>query len=211
MSCVYAIGSTENLKSKNYDMCYIGVTANVFRRWVTHKSSMFTVGVAIRANAWNIDENMVIIFEGESEICFDMESKFRPYPKMGLNEAVGGCGGYTSYDEQRNKKISSKLKGRVTSDEHRRKISEGKKLQKNSQGARNCKAKIWKLIDPIGDEHIIHGELIAWCDQKGITWSTLKRNLGCVIGQVSPKFRTNGDLNALEKRIATIGWLMMEV
>jgi hypothetical protein len=193
---------------QNYSNCYIGVTNNPELRWNSHVKSGYTVSRAINENGWNFEDNMQILFSGDDESCFDMESKLRPMPLMGLNEAAGGRGGRTSYTPERGKKISQALSGKGKSEEHRKKIS----LAKTGvyEGENNPRAVSWVLIDPQGNEHKTRGNLQVFCEDLGLCWTALRANVGMVVGEISPKFRDNGNpLNRL-KRANTIGWKLIK-
>jgi hypothetical protein len=168
---VYAIGKKENLISP-YDFCYIGVTNNLAKRWLLHLKSKYTVGQYIRNNNLTFETNMIILFEGLEEICYDIESSYRPLPFMGLNEASGGHGGYTKYTEERNKKISKKHKNRIKTPEHIQKIMSSRKKY---NGAENPNSKTWCLQDPKGLKYIIKGNLAEFCQKQGLLESCLRR------------------------------------
>jgi len=208
MYFVYAIGNLQDIEKENYSNCYIGVTNNPSLRWDAHVNSGYTVSRAINEFGWNFTENMKVIFSGDMESCFDMESKMRPMPLMGLNEAAGGRGGKTSYTLERNQKISKALSGRSKSEEHRKKISQSKIGVVG--GANNPKAKNWILVDPNGNEYRTCGNLQDYCKQLGLCWAALSRNLGMVVGEISPKYRDNGNPMNRVKRTNTIGWKLLK-
>lgn len=208
MYFVYAIGDAADLESKTYDSCYIGVTNNPFNRWKAHVKSGYTVSKAIAKYNWTYASNMKILFEGSSEECFSLEEKYRPIPLMGLNEASGGKGGYTSYSAERNEKISNSLKGKTK--EYGHKISATKKLNGSSKGSKNAKAKKWRLVDPNGVEYFLNGELFSFCEEHKLSVMTLRNNLGNRIGEISPKFRDHGKPMSREKRISTTGWTLFK-
>lgn len=201
MYYVYAIGDSNKL-----DECYIGVTNSPFRRWKAHLKSGYTVSKAINENKWTYEKHMRIIFKGTEDECYDIENKYRPFPNIGLNEAIGGHGGYTSYSEERNKTISDKLKGRSIT--WASKISETKRKLQHGQRSNNSRALKWKLVDPSGNEHFLHGNLDEFCNQKQLSPKVLRKNLGVTIGPLSPKFRDNGDVKNRQRRINTIGWTL---
>lgn len=208
MYFVYAIGNSDDIKMQNYSNCYIGVTNNPGLRWNSHVKSGYTVSQAINENGWNFEDNMKILFSGDDESCFDMESKLRPMPMMGLNEAAGGKGGRTSYTPERGKKISQALSGRSKSEEHRKKISEAKIGV--YEGSNNPRAVSWILIDPTGTEYKTCGNLQIYCEELGLCWSALRANIGMVVGEISPKFRDNGNIMNRVKRTNTIGWKLIK-
>lgn len=208
MYFVYAIGNSNDIEMNNYSTCYIGVTNNPSKRWNAHVKSGYAVSKAINDSGWNFDDNMKVLFSGDAESCFDLESKLRPMPLMGLNEASGGKGGCTTYTPERAKKISEALSGRVKSEDHKRKISESKIGAVS--GANNPKAKNWILIDPSGNQYRTCGNLQDYCKQLGLCWAALSRNLGMVVGEISPKFRDNGNPMNRVKRTNTIGWKLLK-
>lgn len=208
MYFVYAIGNSDDIKMQNYSNCYIGVTNNPQLRWNSHVKSGYTVSRAINENGWNFEQNMQILFSGSDESCFDIESKLRPMPLMGLNEAAGGKGGRTSYTAERNKKISEALSGVAKTEDHKRKISKSKIGVVS--GANNPKAKNWKLIDPSGKEYSTRGNLQKYCKELGLCWAALSRNLGMVVGNISPKYRDNGNPMNRVMRTNTIGWKLIK-
>jgi hypothetical protein len=201
MYYVYSIGSSSNINE-----CYVGVTNNLIRRWKGHVKSGYSVSKAIQENAWTYENNMKVLFEGSEEECFKLEETFRPFPNIGLNEAKGGHGGYTKYDEERNAKISQKLKGRTVT--WGDKISESKKASGNIKGKNNPRAKTWKLISPSGIEHVLHGNFFEFCEQNELSSNTLYNNVGQTIGALSSKFRDKGDVKIRQRRINTIGWIL---
>lgn len=208
MYFVYAIGDRNDLENQNYSNCYIGVTNNPILRWKNHTKSGYTVGLAINTNNWNHIDNMRLLFRGTADECFVVESEMRPMPLMGLNEAAGGRGGYTSYTSERGKKIAQALSGKRKSEEHCKKISEAK--LGSVGGANNPKAKTWTLIDPAGNVHRTRGNIQEYCKQLGLCWSALDKNLGMVVGEISPKFRDKGDPTLRVKRTNTIGWKLIK-
>ena len=181
---VYTIGPLNDIPP--YYASYVGVTNNPKGRWSTHSKSEYTVGQTIRRMSFSYEDNMKIIFVGSESECFLLESKLRPYPHLGLNEAAGGYGGYTKYTEQRNKIISEKLKGRVISWSD--KISKTKKLNGACAGLKNPNAKKWKLINPLGEEIDVTGKLDSVCRENNILSTTLRKN----IGQKIPPLTING-------------------
>lgn len=208
MYFVYAIGDSKDLETQNYSKCYIGVTNDPTIRWNSHVKSGYTVSRAINDNGWNRMDNMHLLFRGTDEECFDMESKLRPMPLMGLNEAAGGKGGRTSYTPERGEKISQALSGKSKSEEHRKKISEAKIGV--YEGGNNPRAVSWVLIDPSGTEYKTRGNLQSFCEELELCWSALRANVGVVVGEISPKFRDNGNPMNRVKRTNTIGWKLIK-
>jgi len=207
MYYVYAIGLKKYIKEP-YLSCYIGVTKDLEKRWNSHTKSKYTVGKFIRENALTFEDNMVILYKGDDRECYKMEEKYRPYPLMGLNEAQGGSGGYTSYSKERNKKISVAMKGRPRTEEHTRKIVENRKSYNDSA---NPNAKIWHLIDPQGKEYKVNGKFIKFCEENNLLHSCLMRYRG----SKAPPINQNGyggyrAKNEKSKflRENTIGWIL---
>ncbi len=148
---------------------------------------------------------MRVIFEGSKEVCFDLEREIRPIEYMGLNEAKGGCGGYTKYTQERNGKISAKLKGVPKSLEHRRNLSIARIGKFGKE--KNPRATHWLLISPNGIECLIHGNLQATCEILKISCATLRNNLGSTVGNVSVKY-TCQDPELCAIRQNTVGWTL---
>lgn len=210
MYFVYAIGNSIDIKNKRYSNCYIGVTNNLHLRWSRHSKSKYTVGEAIRMNNWNFVDNMKIIFFGTEEMCFDIETKLRPIPMLGLNEAAGGHGGKTPCTPERNAKISKALTGRPKSIAHRNEISKTRILKGICSREKNPRAFNWTLIDPAGLEYKFRGALQHMCDKLNLCLPALRENLDSVVGEISPKFRDNGNLKFRTIRINTIGWKLIK-
>ena len=207
---VYAIGKKESLKEP-YDYCYIGVTNRPEKRWKSHLKSRYTIGSFIRENNLTYEENMIIIMCGSSEECFEIEKKYRPFPNMYLNEAIGGHGGYTSYTEKRNKIISEKLKGRDTSS-WKHKMIETKNKNKSHSGSKNIKAKKWILISPTGKEIKIHGNLNETCEKLNLLPSCLSYYRGKIVPSLKVSYggyRAKNE-NSLFLRKNTSGWMLIE-
>lgn len=209
MCYVYAIGLTENLKFP-WDNCYIGVTNNIEKRWKRHATSKYTVGDFIRKNNLTLEKNMVIIVRGLDDYCFKLESLLRPLSNTGLNEAAGGKGGFTSYTEVRNKKISKALKGRKCDWGY--KSSATKKASGVAKGKNNSQAKKWKILDPLGNETIIEGSFLGFCKENNIMGNVMVKH----IGKSVPAPATNGyggfrPINDEQKqrRENTIGWTII--
>lgn len=202
---VYAIGKVENLTPPYHD-CYVGVTNNPSRRWSLHKKSKYKVGQYIRQNSLTFELNMIIIFEGTEDECFDMETAYRPISSIGLNEASGGHGGHTSYTKERNEKISKKHKGKVKTQEHINKIISSRKTYK---GSNNPNSKTWCLTDPKGNKHIITGKLTEFCEENFVLESCLRRYKDDIVPP--PNYSGFGgyrvkNQNSKELRENTTGW-----
>ncbi len=204
MCYVYAIGNTNDLINKEFENCYIGVAKDVEFRWNSHTKSKYTVGIAIRDNLWTFEKNCCVVFEGSAEDCFIEENRFRPFPLMGLNEASGGRGGYTAYTEDRAKKISIKLKGRIKSPQERANMSAGQKGV--GVGEKNPNARKWIVTDPKGVEYRLIGNLQPWCVEMNISWTSLRGNLGTTVGPISEMYRDKGNILFRNRRSNTIGW-----
>lgn len=209
---VYIIG--KDLKDTSpYLNCYVGVTNDPKRRWKVHCNSQFTVGQFIRNNSLTYESNMDVIFMGSEEECFEIERSLRPFPMMGLNEAVGGGGGFTKYTPERGKKISSKLAGKVKSLDHKAKISSTRILNGASKGSSNGKAKKWKLISPDGIEYNNCGSVQDLCRDHKLLWSCLNKYKG---RQVPPivhgygGFRPINDEHLVLRQNST-GWALYEM
>lgn len=206
MYYVYAIGLIETLKFP-WNNCYIGVTNNVERRWKRHAKSKYTVGNFIKSNNLSAEKNMIIIASGTEDYCFELESLLRPSPNTGLNEASGGKGGFTSYSEVRNKKISKALKGRKCEWGH--KISFTKKTSGIACGKNNPKAKIWKISDPFGKEIIIEGSFLNFCKENNIMGNVMIKHIGKKVP--APTMNSYGGFRSIndvqkQRRENTIGW-----
>lgn len=206
---VYAIGKKENLIPP-YKDCYIGVTDCLDQRWSGHICSKYTVGKYIRKHDLT-RENMIVIVETNKDKCFEIEKMLRYKPSMGLNEAVGGKGGYTSYSEKRNKKISDANKGKVFSEEHKKKISASKKGQ--SAGKKNNKAKKWLLTSPNGKVYNIHGNLYEVCEKLDLLPSALRYYRNNPVPELTTGkyggFRAKNE-KSKELRMNTTGWILFE-
>ena len=208
MCYVYAIGHRHDLENLNLSECYVGVTINPAKRWKGHRSSGYSVSKAITEFGWIFEQNMKILFEGPPADCFDIEELLRPLPHMGLNVAIGGHGGYTTYTQERNGKISKALAGITKSDDHRSKIKATKLKNEDSVGNKNSMASKWILTSPRGEEFKLHGNLYEFCKTHNLSAPTLRRELGKIIGPISTKFRDHGVPDSREIRINTTGWLL---
>lgn len=205
---LYAIGFENDLINKEYDNCYIGVTNNPKKRFENHSKSGYTVCQHIQLYEWTYEKNMLILYNGNEQECFLLEEKYRPLPLMGLNEATGGKGGYTSYSKQRNEKVSKALKGRNIF--WNEKISKTRKEKGISSGTKNPMAKKWKFIDPFGNEYIVDGNYHQFCEEHNLSHAALRRILGNQLGEISPKFRDHGNQSSRDRRINSTGWTLFE-
>ena len=203
---VYVIGINTDLEEP-YTNCYIGVTKDLKYRWNSHKKSEYRIGQFIRKNSLTYD-NMKVIFIGTDAECFTKEKELRFLPNMGLNEAIGGKGGYTAYDDIRNNKISKALKGRDIT--WGNKISKTRLENNASKGSSNPRAQKWKLIDPNGQEFLLNGNFYSFCEEHNLNWAALKRCVGYPVGNISSKFRDYGNIKIREKRVNTIGWTLIK-
>jgi hypothetical protein len=208
---VYAIGFKNDLIYP-YKNCYVGVTKDLKERWKSHTKSKYTVGNFIRTYDLSIEDNMIVLYEGSSEECFDIEEKYRPLPFMGLNEASGGCGGYTSYSQERNVKISKANKGRIKTSEEIEKMSKSKKGQHS--GAKNPMSKKWMIKDPYENVYIIEGTLATFCNDNNILESCLRQYKNKIVPK--PNYNGYGGYrikNSTSKNLRenTIGWSLYEM
>lgn len=209
VSYVYAIGKKEDLMPP-YTNCYIGVTDYLEKRWIRHTKSKYTVGKFIRKHKLTRD-NMIVILESDKDKCFELEEMLRHNPNMGLNEAKGGMGGYTSYTKERNEKISKCHVGKTLSEEHKKNISKSKKGQ--ASGNKNNKAKKWLLVSPEGIKYYIHGNLYQMCENLRILPSALRYYKNNVVPEI--KSNTQGGFReknekSKELRMNTTGWILFE-
>lgn len=207
---VYIIGNDIN-ETPPYLNCYVGVTNNIKKRWDYHKKSDYTVGKYIQKHNLKYEKNMKIIYFGDNISCYELEKTLRPNPYIGLNESVGGNGGYTKYTKIRNEKISKKLKGRKVywAD----KISKTKKLKKSLVGESNPKSKNWKLIEPTGKVHFVNGNLQNFCKEKNILWSTLIRYKCQIVPDINigyGGFREKYENHKFYRK-NTVGWSLYDI
>ena len=202
---VYIIGHSQDLIPP-YNNCYVGVTNDDKRRWDYHKKSLYTVGEYIRKHKLTREDNMITIFNGSEEQCFDKEQELRPHNYIGLNEAAGGHGGFTSYSKERNEKISMALKGRAIPWIDKIVASRG-----SYQGNKNPSAKRWRLIDPNGCEYVAHGNLQEFCDNNDLLISSLTYYKGAQVPDIKKKdhggYRAKNE-DSRRKRENTSGWML---
>jgi predicted GIY-YIG superfamily endonuclease len=201
---VYVIGLQENL-TPPYHNCYVGVTNDMDRRWKYHYNSKYSVGTYIRSHNLSRD-NMISIFSGTEEECFDKEYELRPYQYIGLNEAAGGHGGSTTYTKERNEKISAALTGRKITWADKIVASRG-----SYKGSKNPSAKGWELLDPEGRKHEIYGNLQEFCDQNDLLLSSLTYYKGKRVPPIQSGgyggYRAKNE-ESKRKRENTAGWLL---
>ena len=195
------------------EKCYVGVTCDLRRRFKQHSKSKYTIGKTIRHYKWTFDDNVKVIFSGPSNECYFLEHQLRPNSFIGLNEASGGEGGFTSYTATRSAKISKANKGVPKSIEHRKKLSLAAK-EKLSGGTKNPNQREWKISDKNGKLYIVDGSLRNFCDQNNIQLSILRKHIGSAVPQ--PKLIGYGGFRAskkcsLEKRLNTVGWKILEM
>jgi predicted GIY-YIG superfamily endonuclease len=211
---VYVIGLKEDF-SDPYHNCYVGVTKDLLRRWDEHLKSKYTVGKFINYFDLKFEENMIEIFKGTKEQCFALENKLRPRPFMGLNEAVGGFGEYTScYDNsERNNKISQALKGVSKTAEHTEKMRKTIVERGIHRGSKNTKAKKWVLTNPDGMIYYIHGNLNETCNSLNLLCSTLRYYKNQVVPEVNTNvyggYRAKSE-ESFKMRMNTTGWALSE-
>lgn len=166
---VYAIGKYEDLKEP-YDGCYIGVTHRPEKRWKEHARSKRKVGQYIRENILTYEQNMIILFHGSCEECYCYELTLRPVADMGLNEAIGGLGGYKiPHTEETKQKISKAHKGRKTPWIHKTIAN-----RKTYEGSENPHAKKWLLTSPDGMMYNVTGNLSKFCEEHQILLSCIR-------------------------------------
>jgi hypothetical protein len=152
---------------------------------------------------------MKIIFSGSEDECFALEAKMRPVPYMGLNIAVGGRGGYTTYTPERNKKISETNKGKIRTPEHCKALSESLKNGAR-KGKKNSQAKKWLLISPTNEEFVIEGNLFPFCEERKLLTNTLRWYINSIVPEISPKYRQKSEESLIMRRNTT-GWSLKEL
>lgn len=202
MQCiVYAIGKKDDLVYP-FSNCYIGVTKRLENRWKEHTKSNFLIGKYIRENKLNFLDNMIIVYHGDDDSCFAEEKKLRPYPFMGLNEAIGGHDGYTSYTEESKKKRSAALKGRKNTWMHKVVKSRG-----SYEGKKNPAAKKWLIYNPSGDIFKIEGNLQKFCKENGLLSSCLRYYIGKNVPEISKNtyggFRSKNEKSSILRQNTT--------
>jgi predicted GIY-YIG superfamily endonuclease len=205
---VYVIGLSQDIVPP-YLNCYVGVTNNLDRRWKYHAKSEYCVGRYIRKHNLVQNENMVVVFSGSEEDCFDREHQLRPLERIGLNEAVGGHGGFTLYSKERNDKISAALTGRKVTWIDKVVASRG-----SYKGSKNPSAKKWRLVDPEGIEYHICGNLQEFCDERQLLVSSLTYYKGSPVPPIKSNgyggYRAKSD-SSKQKRENTSGWMLYNV
>ena len=211
MYYVYAICLSTDLKDP-WLGCYVGVTKDLKKRWLLHTKSKYTVGNFIRSNLLTFEQNVIIIASGSEDECFEIEESLRPLPFIGLNEAPGGRGGNTgAYTDDRNKKISLKMRGRQIT--WADKVSQTRKSKAVSAGKNNPNAKVWKILDPHNTEHIVEGSFVAFCKQHNIMGNVMMKHLGIRVPAPSfdgyGGFRPKSDDHALLRQNTT-GWMILK-
>lgn len=197
---VYTIGELEEAP---YINSYVGVTNNPNQRWKSHLKSPYRIGHTIRKRGWSSDQ-MRIIFSGTREDCFKLEKSLRSEPGIGLNEAVGGYGGYTKYTAERNAKASAALKGRKNTWIHK-----GTFANRDYYTNKNPNAKMWILTAPNGVVTHLHGNLSSFLKENDLAYSVLMRNQGQEVP--APNMSGYGGYRAksetsLRQRLNTTGW-----
>lgn len=207
MYCVYLIG--KNIKSG-----YIGVTNNPSLRFYNHSRSNYNVGKAIRKYKW---KKYKILCFGDMKYCLQIEKKLRPFPNMGLNMCSGGVGpkfGSFKNSKKRSEKLSLALQGRKKSKSHLKKL---RKTWRDGRrkGFKNGNAKKWEIINPKGQNFILHGNVIKFCQQKNIMYEALKNNLNHMVPDLT-KVKSRGGFRPkntyhLQIRKNTIGWTLREI
>ena len=115
-------------------------------------------------------------------------------------------GGHTYYTKERNQKISKAQKGRIKTKDECRKISDGLKRNCDISGAKNKNAKNWILTSPDNKVHMLNGNLVSFCEEQNIAFTTLRNDIDTIIPEISSKFRDNGNPSNRQKRINTTGW-----
>jgi hypothetical protein len=205
---VYVIGLQQDI-TPPYLNCYVGVTNDLDRRWKYHEKSKYSVGRYIRDHNLSQNDNMIVVFSGSEEECFDKEHQLRPLERIGLNEAAGGHGGFTSYSKERNDKISAALTGRKVTWMHKVVASRG-----SYKGSNNPSAKTWRLVDPEGNEYDVCGSLQEFCDERYLLVSSLTYYKGKQV----PPIKNNGyggyrakSEDSKQKRENTSGWMLYNV
>jgi hypothetical protein len=124
---------------------------------------------------------------------------------------MGGFGGTTKITNERNKKISDKLKGVPKSEEHKRKLSESRRDKGISKGSNNPNAKKWLLISPKGDKIIVEGSFDKFCRENKILSSSLRYYKGTQVPPLSTGmggFRAKSD-ESKKFRENTVGWKLV--
>ena len=207
---LYIIGKTEDLS--DYEKCYVGVTNNPKQRWYHHTRSKFRIGNTIRKYKLTYENNMKVIFLGTERECFDKESELRPNANMGLNEAAGGLGGFTKYTQERNEKISAKMKTRKMT--WGDKVSKTKKENGNAKGDKNVKAKRWLLISPKGKETPLHGNVASTCEELNLSASVLRIHKNKIVPPPNITSKRGGyrffNDEMHQRRVNTTGWCLKE-
>ena len=129
------------------------------------------------------------------------------------NIAKGGDGGYTSYNKDRNEKISNSLRGRDVSKwiekTTKKNILSGHYNRKN-----NPNSKKWQMTDPNGNTYILEGNLETFCDENSLIVSSLKYYIGCKVPEITTNkfggYRKKNE-NSHKLRLNTVGWKLNKI
>lgn len=208
---VYIIG--KNLEEEYpYMTSYVGVTNDPKNRWKGHSRSKHKIGKILREYGFTYENNMKIIFMGDPSQCYKMENTLRPEPNIGLNVAVGGHSGYTSYSKERNLKISKSLMGRPNTWGHKSGLA--RKLSGLSVGSNNGMAKKWLLTTPEGNLIEVHGNIQDTCKHLNILWASLMKNKSNIVPDIvtgkKGGFRAKSPEH-LTMRKNTVGWKLEQI
>jgi hypothetical protein len=199
---------------------YIGFTkrTNVNDRWSQHRrdslklkdSKQPKLYAAIRKYGFdNIEKNVIYSSEDFEHTLHVMEDYYIQYYNTienGYNVCRGG-GKFPILLGEENP--SANRKGRPMSEWFSAdKIDNHKKsMTKRHSGSGNVHARKVKIIDPLGNEYIVHGKMQSFCDYHQISFKALYRCLNEKNGgTIDPIGKKANNLVYRDMRERTTGW-----
>ena len=88
---VHVYWINDDISKMNLNKGYIGVTSRpAHLRWSEHLEANSKVGTMIRTFGLKFKKNLVVIFSGTSQECYNLEYALRPTVNCGWNVAEGG-------------------------------------------------------------------------------------------------------------------------
>ncbi len=177
------------LDGMGLDQGYVGVTNRPLKRFEEHQKSRYNPYLrrALQKHKDNVQFVVIGVFDSREEAHW-LEFTLRPFKNIGWNIAVGGLTpprwAGKRHTEETKSKMSAIAKGRVISQEQRKKISEKlsgvkfseeRKLTMNQvSGVKHHNARPCNIYDHVTDKLIASNVTMnGWAKDNGVTQSAL--------------------------------------
>jgi len=152
---------------------YVGISVDFERRMKQHKRNEDTIPMLVKAKRKYGWDNLInsIVLIGSQEYCKLIESKLRPTPYIGWNNAQGGGGvlkGNTPWNKGKKMSDEQMVNHKPFTGKHT--VNTKQVMSANNTGAKNPRARNIILVHPDGTKELHFGTVRQRCIELGIDY-----------------------------------------